>query len=392
MKSLADKLHAQKLKLGLYINLGTDHATCGTIGSYGMYGQDAKTMAAWGMDLLKVDYCSTDPTDHDPTHHNANAPAGGWMPTIPTQLASWQQLRDALNATGRPIYTEFCPRSYSASSCENGKNCLIPPNKTLQDCNPGERCINDGPPHEWSGETRQGLANAILTEFGNSHDSWESAMSNLDALIGLRPQPDVDGPGFFSDGDMLQTCNFGFGGTNCEASKPGSCPSKLHMKQAEYQAQFAIWAVMASQMIISADLRTVQTTQPACFKLLLNQDILAVSQDPAAHAPEVVLSQNASTVVVKDGHNETKVSVTAQAFSRRLHDGSVALVMLNRRDRGSLTLTVTWAELGVAASGPCKVRDLIAQKDLPDATGSFSASVGPHEAQMVRVSCSGAQS
>ena len=55
------------------------------------------------------------------------------------------------------------------------------------------------------------------------------------------------------------------------------------------------------------------------------------------------------------------MSVTAQAFSRRLHDGSVALAMLNRRDRGSLTLTVTWAKLGVAASGPCKVRDLIAQ-------------------------------
>ena len=29
-------------------------------------------------------------------------------------------------------------------------------------------------------------------------------MSNLDALVQLRPQPDVDGPGFFSDGDMLQ--------------------------------------------------------------------------------------------------------------------------------------------------------------------------------------------
>ena len=50
--------------------------------------------------------------------------------------------------------------------------------------------------------------------------------------------------------------------------------------------------------------------------------------------------------------------------------------MLNRRDRGSLTLTVTFAELGVVVSGPCKVRDLIAQRDLPDAIGSFSASVG----------------
>ena len=101
------------------------------------------------------------------------------MPTIPTQLASWQQLRDALNATGRPIYTEFCPRSYDASSCKSGKNCLVPPNKTTQDCNPGGRCINDGPPHEWDGPTRKELANAILTEFGNSHDSCARALLHL---------------------------------------------------------------------------------------------------------------------------------------------------------------------------------------------------------------------
>ena len=191
------------------------------------------------------------------------------MPTIPTQLKMWQELRDALNKTGRPIYTEFCPRSYGGT--------LVPPNKTTQDCNPGERCINDGPPHEWDGPTRANLANAILTEFGNSHDNWGSAMSNLDALLTLRPQPDVDGPGFFSDGDMLQTCNFGFGGTNCNAAR-GQCPSKGHMTQDEYTAQFATWSVLASQMIISADLRNLQSAQPECFKLLKNADILAVSK------------------------------------------------------------------------------------------------------------------
>ena len=36
-----------------------------------------------------------------------------------------------------------------------------------------------------------------------------SAMSNLDALVNLRPQPDVDGPGFYSDGDMLQVRKHG---------------------------------------------------------------------------------------------------------------------------------------------------------------------------------------
>ena len=38
------------------------------------------------------------------------------------------------------------------------------------------------------------LANTILTEYHNSGDEWQSAMSNLDAVLDLRPQPDAHGP------------------------------------------------------------------------------------------------------------------------------------------------------------------------------------------------------
>ena len=55
MKSLADKLHAMKLKLGVYINLGTDHATCGRLGAYGHYAQDAKTIVRTCMHLCSCD-------------------------------------------------------------------------------------------------------------------------------------------------------------------------------------------------------------------------------------------------------------------------------------------------------------------------------------------------
>ena len=37
----------------------------------------------------------------------------------------------------------------------------------------------------------------MLTEYRNSGDVWSSAMSNLDAVLDLRPRPDVGGPGFF---------------------------------------------------------------------------------------------------------------------------------------------------------------------------------------------------
>jgi alpha-galactosidase len=159
------------------------------------------------------------------------------------------------------------------------------------------------------------------------------------------------------------------------------------MKQNEYQAQFAVWALMASQIIISSDLRTLPSDQPDCFKMLLNREILRVHQDPAAHAPKLVFTKNISAIVPHDGHNETRVTITAQAFSRKMHDGSIALGLLNRQDHGSQTISVSWVDLGLHATASCKVRDVIAQKDLADANGSFSANLGSHDASLVRLSC-----
>ena len=188
MASLAAKLHAMKLKFGMYTDLSNRAVgkVCGTgPGSYGHYAQDMATMAKIGIDFLKVDYCAYD--QNDPSH---------FIPSIQSSLESWKNLSAALNATGRPIYSYFCPRSFGGS--------LTPPDPSTGGCKPKTRCINDGPPHAWDAATRAGLANTILTEFSNSKDEWSSAMSNLDAVIQLRPSPDWSGPGFFSDGDMLQ--------------------------------------------------------------------------------------------------------------------------------------------------------------------------------------------
>ena len=37
------------------------------------------------------------------------------------------------------------------------------------------------------------------------------------------------------------------------------------MKQNEYTAQFATWAVLASPIVFSADMRSLQQTQTACL-------------------------------------------------------------------------------------------------------------------------------
>ena len=352
LAALAAKVHGKGLLLGMYTDLSsrTVGKVCGTgPGSFGHFERDAATFARIGIDWLKVDYCAYDQSD-----------PSKFFPPIQTQLAPWQQLRDALNKTGRPIYTYFCPRSFSGS--------LVPPGN----CKPGTRyycpdpcCIADGPPHEWDGPTRQALANTILTEYSNSKDEWASAMSNLDALLALRPKPDVSGPGFWSDGDMLHTCSFGNG-------KKGT-----GMKQSEYDAQYALYAVLASPIIISADLRTLKATHPVCLALLTNSDILAVHQDPKGLAPRLIFEHQAN---VGGG------SVAAQGFAREMADGSTAVVLLNRADHGSATLTATWASLGLKPGVTCRVRDLLGKRDLPNATATLTAVVGSHGAMFVRLS------
>lgn len=56
MRGLADYLHSQGLKFGIYTSLGTKSCTNFT-GSQGHYEQDAITFLAWDVDFVKLDKC-----------------------------------------------------------------------------------------------------------------------------------------------------------------------------------------------------------------------------------------------------------------------------------------------------------------------------------------------
>jgi len=86
IKALADYVHAQGLKFGIYSDAGTE--TCGgRPGSRGHEYQDAAQYAAWGVDYLKYDWCKTGT-------ENAQAAYG--------------IMRAALDASGRPIVFSMC--------------------------------------------------------------------------------------------------------------------------------------------------------------------------------------------------------------------------------------------------------------------------------------------
>ena len=86
MKALADYVHAKGLKFGLYSDAGT--LTCQKRpGGRGYEFQDARQYAAWGVDYLKYDWCST---------------------STQNQQASYSIMRDALVKSGRPVVFSLC--------------------------------------------------------------------------------------------------------------------------------------------------------------------------------------------------------------------------------------------------------------------------------------------
>ena len=57
MKALADYVHARGMLFGLYTCVGTVTCKGGRPGSYGHYEIDARTLAGWGVDYVKMDRC-----------------------------------------------------------------------------------------------------------------------------------------------------------------------------------------------------------------------------------------------------------------------------------------------------------------------------------------------
>ena len=87
IKALADYIHSKGLKFGIYTDAGL--LTCAKRpGSIGHEYQDARQYAAWGVDYLKEDWCSTLPGQNSES--------------------SYTLMRDALKASGRPILFSIC--------------------------------------------------------------------------------------------------------------------------------------------------------------------------------------------------------------------------------------------------------------------------------------------
>ncbi|QIX60131.1 glycoside hydrolase family 27 protein [Hymenobacter sp. BT18] len=157
MKALADYIHSQGLKFGVYSDAGSQ--TCGgRPGSRGYEFQDAQMYASWGVDYLKYDWCNTEGLKAE---------------------GAYKTMTAALRQAGRPIVF---------SICEWGTDKPWDWGQTVG--------------HLW--RTTGDIYNCF--DCIEDHGTWKSfgVLAILDKQEGLRQYA---GPGHWNDPDMLEVGN-----------------------------------------------------------------------------------------------------------------------------------------------------------------------------------------
>jgi alpha-galactosidase len=272
IKALADYVHSKGLKFGIYSDAGTK--TCaGRPGARGYEFQDARQYAAWGVDYLKFDWCSTTTQDGP---------------------SSYALMRQALDASGRPIVF---------SICEWGTN----------------------KPWLWAKD----IGNLWRTT-GDISDVWASTKKDqlgvvdiLDKQVGLES---FAGPGHWNDPDMLEVGNGG-------------------MTVPEYRAHFSLWSLLASPLMAGNDLRDMK---PEIQQILTNKEVIAVNQDPLGKQGrrvhkdgdlEVWAKQmedgGRAVVLLNRGSSEKEIGVSWQQIGYPAHLSAAIRDLWQGKDLGS---------------------------------------------------------
>ncbi|ORY39626.1 glycoside hydrolase [Rhizoclosmatium globosum] len=199
--ALSDYVHSKGLKFGLYSSAGTK--TCaGRPGGLRFEKQDAESYANWKIDYFKYDNCNSE-----------------GLGDKPGTIRRYGALRDALNATGRPI---------NYALCSWGDN------------------------NVW--EFGADLGNSWRTT-GDISDSWSSVFDIISKNLNLAKYA---APGGFNDMDMLEVGNG-------------------HMSDIEYRTHFSVWAALKSPLLLGHDI--TKMTQ-ATMEIIGNKDVIAINQDP----------------------------------------------------------------------------------------------------------------
>ena len=199
---------------GLLFGTYTDRGTQTCGGRPGAQGSEALDAQTYAD--WGVDYLKED------SCHAKDDPADGFR--------QYRYMRDALNATGRAILFSLC----------GWHSWYAPPD----------------PAHNYTGGT--GLGNSW--RIGPDDTNWGGVLANIDINAGLAAYA---GPGGWNDPCLLLSTTW---------------DSKQRVTELQSRSQFSMWAVMASPLLISGNLRNISDYTLETYK---NAEVIRVSQDAA---------------------------------------------------------------------------------------------------------------
>ena len=333
MKALGDYIHGKGLKYGIYTSASLQQCCSkiysdSTDGSLDHEAVDAAAYASFGVDYLKFDGC-------DPVQR------------------SYPAMRDALNATGRPILLSV-----------------------------------------------NGYDMAEVDRVGEFANSWRTTGDDDDSLLGsLAPRifandvyAHLARPGQFNDPDMLEVGNLAVLGNVTDA-----------------RAHFSLWCAAKAPLIIGTD---VTNMSAAALAILTNDEAIAVNQDPLGLQAFVVWRSEAHLPPV--GATLPPVPLES-VWAGPLEGGAFAVVLFNAGEAAA-TITLTRAMLlnstrhadveadadadaevdgGARARSPAwllsrqksyEMRDIWARRSLGAFSDSYAATVEPHDVLFLRLS------
>ena len=333
MAALGDWIHAQTVpgvdgtpfKYGLYTSRGT--CQCSTEqyeapGSHGHEVADAQWIAGAGADYLKEDSCCGSP-DHDEA------------------FGDYATMRDALNATGRPVYFSLCGwyAWYAPAGASLGNSWRI---------------AGDGT--NWGALSECANINAQLTQYA--------------------------APGAWNDPDLLQ----GTGkGSNDRSTNPAGCfdPARIpqsadwYQTEAQARAQFSLWCVMSSPLLISAD---VGQSSAALLETWGNEELIAVNQHFREGGP-----YQGERLVGGDltYDKQANAGAGANVWGKLLPGDDFALVFVSNEDEPiSVTCDAAcFARMRADNATTYTVRDLWAHADVASVAAPFeftASQLAPH--------------
>lgn len=222
-------------------------------------------------------------------------------------------MRDALNATKRSIFFSLCGW------------------------------------YPWYAPVGRSLGNSWRT--GPDDSNWPGILQNIDLMA---PLWSYSGVGGWNDPCLLL-------GRDSQGN--------YAVTELQSRAQFSMWAVMASPLLLSQNIRNLSSYQLATY---LNAEVIAVSQDRMGRQGMRLVGGNLwpSADEASDDNSEA-AAARANIWGRPLADGSWAFVFINAENATSVALTCglqCFSETGWGPNQPLTVRDLWLGQNLPSTT------------------------